>query len=382
MSSEKRANAGLFSVSDLDEGFSSDIQSVSSDFKYNYDYESEDSEESNEVEGVEPIINQEESTELTGETTQESTVETTEQTSNEEETDFSFQPLIETLFTSGVLPEDLELTNEDSDDLEGFKKVLDRGVELKLNKALQERDSNLSESTKKRIQIELSGGSVQELYGSDEVFDYNQVELDATEENGYTQEEVQQNQRLLYADYLSDLGHTEDEINSIIEEKELSGSLKTDAIIAKRYLVKRDEQKVSEYIAAKKKEALDAQEKARIDAENFKTKVTSIREIGGFSVDKTKAEKLYDFITKKDKEGKSEFDKKYTPENVLLFQYLLMEGFDKVSTFKREAETKAVQQLRKTLHKIKPNNTGISLPNDEIKPKTIKIPSTLWGGGE
>lgn len=378
--SSGKINAGLFNVDELSDGIVSDIQSVSSDFKF--DYESEYSEESDEIVNNEPI--DQEINNISEENPQESNIESVQEPDTEKESDFSFQPLIETLFNSGILQEDLELTDDDTDDLDGFKKVLEKSVNLKLNKLLEERDLQLSETTKKRIKIESSGGNIQELYNSDEVFDYNLVELDATEENGFSQDEVLENQRLIYSEYLADLGHTEKEINDIVEEKELSGSLKTDAIIAKRYLVKRDEQKVSEYIANKKKEAFDAQEKARIDAENFKTRITSTREIGGFTLDKNKAEKLYNFIAEKDKEGKSEFDKRYTPENVLLFQYLLMEGFDKVSTLKKQAETKATQQLKKTLHKFSPNNIGtISNHKEEVKQnKQIKIPSSFWGGGE
>lgn len=371
MSNQERSK-GYFSVDDLDNGGSDEVQEINISNVINAYKESQ----TPVVETASEPTNNSTLEDQSGDNESDNTTEeiiSDDQKVTDTNEEFSFQPFIETLYAQNILPEDLDIDSEGiSDDIDGFKKVIEKGVEFKINKALEDRDSKLSEATKKRIAIELSGGSIEELYGSDEPIDYNTIDIEATED--LTEEDASYNQELLYTEYLTDLGHSEQEIETLLEEGKISGTLKRDANIAKRYLVKRDEEKIRDYTLNKKKEQELAVQRAIEEEEKFKNKITNLRELGGFSLDKPKADKFYEFITKRDKEGKTEFDKKFTEQNALLFQYLLMEGFDKVITYKKQAETQATKQLKKTLHKFKPAGT-VALTNDEPLDHIItKIP--------
>ncbi len=373
-SNQETRSFGLFSMNDLDEG----VDNNTSDPIISQDGGREDN-------PLQTTVNEDNvDTTTTEEVNQEETTEQVDNTSTEDDvevTEFSYQPLLETFFKEGILPDDLEITEDITDDLDGFKSAISKGLELKASKIIAERDSKLSEETKKRIAIESSGGSIKDLYGSDEIIDFNALPLDVDNESDISEEDALNNQKFLYSEYLADLGTPEEEIETLVNESEVEGTLKGYASIAKKALTKRDEEKVSTYISKKKEEEV-AQKQAAIKAEeDFRNYVTNLREIGSFQIDKSKSEKLYNFLTKRDKDGKTEADKKFTQENAMLFQFLLMEGFDKIDTFRKKAETDATKILKKTLHKFKPTNTGgLVIKEEESQTNKKPIIPSFWGG--
>jgi|SRR6188508_307016 len=372
---------GLFNMGDLDDGLdiTNDSPIISEDSREDNPLQTTLNDQDNST----STNTEDNSNDTTQEVNQEETteqVDNTSTTNTEEPTEFSYQPLLETFFKEGVLPDDLEITDDITDDLDGFKLAVTKGLELKANKIIEERDSKLSEETRKRIAIESSGGSIQELYGSDEIIDFNALPLDADSESDISEEDALNNQKFLYSEYLADLGTSEEEIETLINESEVEGTLKGYASIAKKALTKRDEEKVTAYISKKKEEEITQKQAAIKAEEDFKNYVTNLREIGSFQIDKTKSEKLYNFLTKRDKDGKTEADKKFTQENAMLFQFLLMEGFDKIDTFRKKAETDATKILKKTLHKFKPNtNTGLVVREEEQSTSKKQIIPSFWG---
>ena len=105
------------------------------------------------------------------------------------------------------------------------------------------------------------------------------------------------------------------------------------------------------------------------------------REIAGFKVTEGKAKKLYDFITKEDKDGKSEFDKKDTAENRLLYAYFAMEGFDK-NKLSKEIATKQSRTLKKKLSRF--SDTNVSPKKDgsaQVRKTDQETPTIHWNLG-
>src|SRR6188508_1934468 len=270
---------GLFNMGDLDDGLdiTNDSPIISEDSREDNPLQTTLNDQDNST----STNTEDNSNDTTQEVNQEETteqVDNTSTTNTEEPTEFSYQPLLETFFKEGVLPDDLEITDDITDDLDGFKLAVTKGLELKANKIIEERDSKLSEETRKRIAIESSGGSIQELYGSDEIIDFNALPLDADSESDISEEDALNNQKFLYSEYLADLGTSEEEIETLINESEVEGTLKGYA-----------------YIAKKKEEEITQKQAAIKAEEDFKNYVTNLREIGSFQIDKTKSEKLYNF---------------------------------------------------------------------------------------
>jgi hypothetical protein len=71
-------------------------------------------------------------------------------------------------------------------------------------------------------------------------------------------------------------------------------------------------------------------------------------DIAGFKVSKTEAQKLYDFVSKPDKDGKTAFEKADTDEARKLYAYFAMNNFD-VDALSREVATKNVRTIKKRI---------------------------------
>ena len=76
------------------------------------------------------------------------------------------------------------------------------------------------------------------------------------------------------------------------------------------------------------------------------------REIAGFKVTKKKAEKLYDYITKPVKDGKTQFELDDSSEARMLYAMFAMDGFNKDS-LEREVKTTQAKTLKKKLSNTK-----------------------------
>lgn len=326
-------------------------------------------EDSKKIIGISPIINEESSEKEVSETKEVLDDETDKEENDDKQ--FSYNPIINDLINRQVLPElqDEELENL-SDDIDGFKAVIDKGIEYKAKQIFDNYTSQLSDSTKRRIEIELMGGNYSEIESEQE--DYENADLDDLD-----------NQKYLVSKYLGLTKLPQEKIDKVLQEYEASGTLGINAEIAVEHLKASQEEQIRLKEEAYKKEIqlrkeADALKQAKLQ-EELRNEILGIETLKGIPVSREETKQLYDFITKVDKDGKTESQKRHTFEDQLLFEYIKMKNID-LKSIQRQAETKATKQLKQNLHRYKAPVVGSKVNEIEDKPKVMA--RGLWGDND
>lgn len=244
---------------------------------------------------------------------------------------------------------------------EGIKELLKETVEKKSKEVLDTYKKSLPEEANKLLDILEKGGTFDDYVNMSQQIDFSSIPLEDKEGKP-----LLQNQLHLIEDWLQVQKYTKEEIKEVLEDYQESGIVKKQAEIAKKKLTSWQNEKNAELIK-QREEAKLLQEKEEKEAANaFREEVLNVKEIAGFKVTKDKAEKLYNFITKRDKDGKTGFQKADTDENRLLYAYMAMEGFDKDKLVK-DVATKQALKLKKTLSNFKDTQAVPKRGADDIR---------------
>lgn len=267
----------------------------------------------------------------------------------------------------GLVSEDLlefdEEKEYDFDSEKGLKELITETVEKRSSAAINKFKEDLGDDAKQLLGVLEKGGSVDDYVKMNQQIDFKNVPLEDNQGNQY-----QKNQMYLVEDWMKVQGYEEDEIKEMVNDYLEKGMLKKQATIAQKKLDAWQSKQNETLLAQKEQEQAEAQRIELEQAEQFKEAVTGTREIAGFTITENKAKKLYDYITKKDKDGKSQFDKEDTPENRLLYAYFAMEGFDK-EKLSKDVASKQARTLKKKLSRysdknVKPKSTGTQVRRD------------------
>ena len=231
----------------------------------------------------------------------------------------------------------------DFDTEEGLKHLINKTVEQKSADAINSFKENLGDEAKGLLDILEKGGSVTDYVNMTQQIDFSKVPLETS--NG---EQAVKNQQYLVEDWMKVQGYEEDEIQEMLADYNESGLLRKQAEIAQKKLAAWQTKENETLLAQKAQEQAQAEQESAEQAEAFREEVQGMREIAGFKVTEAKAKKLYDFITKEDKEGQTAFAKADSAENRLLYALFAMEGFDKDKLSKEVAR----EQTRKLKRKL------------------------------
>ena len=264
----------------------------------------------------------------------------------------NIEELVLKLADKGVLSFD-EQKEYDLSTIEGLEELVSENNVITKKKTIDEYESSLGDEGKELLTILKNGGSVSDYISQKEQIDFSKVPVQDADGNP-----IVGNQINLISDLMKTQGYNDEEIQEKIEDLNKTGLLEKEATIAKRKLadwqVKQNEEKVKQLqITNKQREEQSAKE-----ADDFKKTVLGLEEVAGFKLDKTQAEKLYDYITKPiDKEGNTQFKKDDTTENRLLYAYFAMIGFDK-EQLSKEVRTKTAINLKRNLANYKDANAS------------------------
>ena len=189
--------------------------------------------------------------------------------------------------------------------------------------------------------------------------------------------EYEKNQRYLVEDWMRVQGYEEEEIAETVGDYLESGLLKKQAGIAQKKLVKWQEGQ-NQALLQQRQEAQEASQAEQMEiAEDFRDAVLETREISGFKISDKKAEKLYDYITKRDKDGLSQFDKDDNAENRLLYAYFAMEGFDK-GKLSKEVATQHARKLKRKLSNFSDGKTSPKRSSKQVRRTNQETPKIHW----
>lgn len=292
----------------------------------------------------------------------EETIEETEQVVVEDDKPIttSFNELVNSLVDKGILNVSEELEVEDS--LEGLSSLIDKEKESYFNSKV----NSLSESTKKLIELELKGIEPNDVL--EDFINYKEIDL----------EDIDNQENLLKEFYIKTGIYQEEDENL---DTKIQNKLKNLDVVT---LTETLEEAISflenkQQLDLKQKEELALQkaelykkEKELEDKkqyEEFKSKITSIREIKGLTVSQQEAEELFNYMTVKDSKGKTQAEKDQTEEAWLFLEYIKMKKID-LNSLNRKAITTATKQMEKKIFKIAPKGevSNVQIPKEKESP--------------
>jgi hypothetical protein len=256
--------------------------------------------------------------------------------------DYDVNNLVNSLLEDDLLVFDENKEYESSE--KGIKELIKETIETKTKAAVEEFKKSLPDKASELLDVLAKGGTIEDFISIEEQINYSEIPLVDKQGN-----DLVKNQLNLVEDWLLAQGsYTEEEIQELLEDYENTGILKKQADIARKKLHNWQETKNKEALKEKEQQLVEKSKREEQEFIDFKKEVTSTRNVAGFAITPEKANKLFDFITKKDKQGLTAFQKKDSNEARLLYAYLAMEDFDKERLVK-EGVTKQILKLKKNL---------------------------------
>lgn len=269
----------------------------------------------------------------------------------------------------------LDLNDEEKEvdfSKEGLQTLIQETVEKKSTEAINTFKEGLGTDAKGLLDVLEKGGNVEDYVKMNQQIDFSNIALESSDGKDY-----QKNQSYLVEDWMKLQDYEQDEIDDTINDYIESGMLKKQATIAQKKLTKWQENENKSLLEGKEQALVEQAKAEKVAAVEFKDSVLETRDISGFQVTEGKAKKLYDFITKKDKEGKTSFDKTDTAENRMLYAYFAMEGFDKEKLSKDIASTQA-RTLKKKLSSFKDKTVSPKRGDKQVRREGQEAPSISW----
>lgn len=272
------------------------------------------------------------------ETKETTSTENTETTTSE---DSSLKVFASWLGDKGLVDYDEE-TFEDSED--GLKKLMSSTV----NKEIEKYKQSLPEDVHKLVEFVDAGGDPKQfmdLY-------YNQSSW------ADFKLEDEADSKVVLKEYLKAQGEDEEEINETLDTYEVSGILEKKAKAALTKLQNAEKGYQEQLVEVQKK--YDAEQKvlAKKQYEDFKAELYAKEEIQGFKLTPKTKDKLWDYIMKPDKTGKTELQKhNETNKNAqFMYAYLAMNDWD-LTKLEKEVKNKVNSELASKLSNFKDGRT-------------------------
>lgn len=261
--------------------------------------------------------------------TLEETEEETEETDESEEVEDSgdIRNFVKALSEKGIL--DFDDTDEDfKNDEESLETLVNKTVNNRITKWAK----NLPEDFSSMLQFVENGGTPKQFmdvyYGNHSWEDFSIDHED--------------NQKLVIKESLRLAGETEEDIQDMVDEWEVNGSLEKRAKPALAKLQKNENAQKAELV--KQQEIFAKQQRQAQEEywENFKNSIQERDDLKGFKLTPKVKDNLWEFLTVRDKKtGKTEYEKAIADdtESSLLFAYLAMNKFD-IGKLEKQVETK------------------------------------------
>lgn len=227
---------------------------------------------------------------------------------------------------------------EDSED--GLKKLMSSTVEKEVEKYKQ----SLPEDVHKLVEFVEAGGDPKQfmdLY-------YNQSSW------ADFKLEDEADSKTVLKEYLKAQGEDEDEITETLDTYEVSGILEKKAKAALTKLQNAEKGYQEQLVEVQKKYDLEQKELAKKQYEDFKAELYAKEEIQGFKLTSKTKDKLWDYIMKPDKTGKTELQKhNETNKNAqFMYAYLAMNDWD-LTKLEKEVKNKVNSELANKLSNFK-----------------------------
>lgn len=189
--------------------------------------------------------------------------------------------------------------------------------------------------------------------------------------------EDESNQKAVVRDYYKLQGMNDEQINRKIERYEDADMLEDEATDAVNYL-KAYEAQQAQYMAQQQEAQRQAQEQQAAQfVEDLTNGINGLADIRGIAIPKEDKKALYDYITKTDSDGLTQYQKDFNGNlvnNLIESAYFTMKGDALLGEAKRNGQTSAASKLRNMLRHQTKNHSSYNV-GTEKQPQLLDIAS-------
>lgn len=189
--------------------------------------------------------------------------------------------------------------------------------------------------------------------------------------------EDESNQKAVVRDYYKLQGMNDEQINRKIERYEDADMLEDEATDAVNYL-KAYEAQQAQYMAQQQEAQRQAQEQQAAQfVEDLTNGINGLADIRGIAIPKEDKKALYDYITKTDSDGLTQYQKDFNGNlvnNLIESAYFTMKGDALLGEARRNGQTSAASKLRNMLRHQTKNHSSYNV-GIEKQPQLLDIAS-------
>lgn len=206
-----------------------------------------------------------------------------------------------------------------------------------------------------------NGGKFEDFYQTQQrSMSYDNVDL-----------EDESNQKAVVRDYYRLQGMNDEQINRKIERYEDADMLEDEATDAVSYL-KAYEAQQAEYMAQQQEAQMKAQQQQAAQfAEDLTNGINGLTNIRGISIPVEDKKALYDYITKTDADGLTQYQKEFNGNlvnNLIESAYFTMKGDALLGEAQRNGQTSAASKLRNMLRHQSKNHSSYNVQQEKTAP--------------
>lgn len=189
--------------------------------------------------------------------------------------------------------------------------------------------------------------------------------------------EDESNQKAVVRDYYKLQGMNDEQINRKIERYQDADMLEDEATDAVNYL-KAYEAQQAQYMAQQQEAQRQAQEQQAAQfVEDLTNGINGLADIRGIAIPKEDKKALYDYITKTDADGLTQYQKDFNGNlvnNLIESAYFTMKGDALLGEARRNGQTSAASKLRNMLRHQTKNHSSYNV-GTEKQPQLLDIAS-------
>lgn len=211
-----------------------------------------------------------------------------------------------------------------------------------------------------------NGGKFEDFYnGMSQTIEYGNMDM-----------EDESNQKIAVRDYLKLSGYSDEQIDKKIERYEDADMLEDEAMDAVERLKQHQEFQLQQQQEQQQLLRQQQEQQAQQFVMNLNSTINSLDNIRGISIPKQDRKALFDYITKVDASGMTQYQKDFNAnmtENLIESAYFTMKGDALIGEAKRTGQTTAAEKLRKMLRYQTKNHSSFNI--DEKKRSVADIAS-------
>lgn len=190
--------------------------------------------------------------------------------------------------------------------------------------------------------------------------------------------ENEDDQKMAVRDYLKLSGYTDEQISKKIERYEDAGVLEDEANDAVDRLKIYTENQLQAEQEEQERQARLAEENARQFVTNLGQTIDGLKSIRGVNIPKEDRKLLFDYITKVDANGQTQYQKDFNKNmvnNLIESAYFTMKGDALINEATKNGQTTAANKLRKMLRHSSKNH---STYNIDDKQRSVTDIASMW----